>query len=42
MLKMMSAYIISLPNCSQQVENLLVPLHQYPPRKGDVFWLCAA
>lgn len=30
---MMSAYIISLPNCSEQLENLLVPLYQYPPGK---------
>lgn len=29
----MSAYIISLPNCSEQLENLLVPLYQYPPGK---------
>ena len=33
---MMSAYIISLPNCSQQLANLLLPLHQYPLRKGDI------
>lgn len=35
LLEMMSAYIISLPNCSQQRENLLVPLHPDPPWKHD-------
>lgn len=39
---MMPAYIISLPTCSQQQENLLVPLHPDPPWKGDDFCLSIA
>lgn len=30
---MMSAYSIPLPNCSKQLENLLVPLYHYPRGK---------